>query len=171
MAFQGNIINQVDSFYNPHSPNKIGGAAEYTFEEKLSLASDLNSSAKILKYLSKDEDFRVRSAVAGNPNCPIHILEKLSDDDEDFNVLNALSNNKNCPEHILEKLSNNKYFYVRRNVAKHPNCPVHVLKKLLNYDDDILVERYARENLAKRDILIEGSSIKSFVKYLACKYK
>lgn len=42
--------------------------------------------------LSKDKDFKVRAALAGNPNCPEYLLEELSGD-EAMEVRAAVASN------------------------------------------------------------------------------
>ena len=54
------------------------------------------------KKLSNKPAFIIKCKVAENPNCPVHILEKLANGREAL-ILSVIKN-INCPGYILEKL-------------------------------------------------------------------
>jgi hypothetical protein len=63
-----------------------------------------------------------RYKIAEHPNCPISVLEKLSND-KNSDVRYYVARHPNCPISILEKLANDEDWLVRSSVAEHPNCP------------------------------------------------
>ena len=73
---------------------------------------DKLSIKDILSILSgKDED--ARGELVSNPNCPVELLEYLSDDTS-YLVRCEVAKNPNCPSHILIKLSKDKEHYVKK---------------------------------------------------------
>ena len=62
--------------------------------KKLELANNSNTPIPILIELSKDDDYRVRRAVAYNSNTPVTILAELGKDD-DYGVREAVAKNSN----------------------------------------------------------------------------
>ena len=67
-------------------------------------ANNSNTPPEVLEDLSRDEDYRVREAVAKNPNTSPEILENLSHDEDQF-VREAVAYNSNTPPEVLENLS------------------------------------------------------------------
>ena len=90
----------------------------------------------------------IKCFIARNPNCPVEVLEKLSDD-SDWWVNFFVATSINCPVHILEKLSNAYYWNVRYAVVNNPYCPTHILEKLIN-DCDKGVAKKAAEKLTEK---------------------
>jgi len=80
---------------------------------------------------SIDEADRVN--IARNINCPIEILEKLSDDSSVL-VINSIILNKNCSVDLLRKFSFYKSHVIRDTLAKDYKTPIDVLKRLSNHD-------------------------------------
>jgi len=76
--------------------------------------------------LSKDEDDRVRMAVAANPRCPESILRVLAFD-EKTGVREAAMRNPNCPEDLLRKTVMYQEWRFRLEVARNPRCPEDLL--------------------------------------------
>ena len=82
----------------------------------------------ILELCSVDTLEVIRKIAASRINCPVDILEKLSNDTEE--VKSSVASNINCPKHILEELSNENSKYIKSSVASNINCPMSILEKL-----------------------------------------
>jgi hypothetical protein len=54
------------------------------FQDKLLIAGKTNNTEATISMLSKDEEWRVRHAVARNPSTPAIILEILSKDNDPY---------------------------------------------------------------------------------------
>ena len=54
-----------------------------TREELMNLARSEDTSADVLIKLSKHKDVSIRWEVAGNPNTPMEVLEKLTKDEDE----------------------------------------------------------------------------------------
>ena len=87
----------------------------------------------LLEKLSGDGSSYVRECLAGNPNCPVALLEKLAEDEF---ARGGVAANPNCPVTLLEKLSGDGSSYVRECVAGNPNCPATLLEKLAEDTDE-----------------------------------
>jgi hypothetical protein len=79
---------------------------------------------------AKSKSWISRYGVTQNPNCPIHLLEKLSDDKNGF-VRSGVAENPNCPVHLLEKLVDDEEnvfgWTVYWSVEENPNCPQYLM--------------------------------------------
>ncbi len=75
--------------------------------DKYELANNLTTSKAILKILSKDKYWYVRSTVARNPNTPIKILTILSKD-KDNTVRYFITKNPNTSIEVLKILNKDK---------------------------------------------------------------
>lgn len=107
---------------------------------------DKLSIKDILSIISgKDED--ARSELVSNPNCPVELLEYLSDDTS-YHVRCEVAKSPNCPTHILMKLAKDKEYYVRKYVAKNPNCSIEILDILAtDKDSDVLSAVVSNKNI------------------------
>ena len=103
--------------------------------EKLNLARS-TKDIDTLRKLANDEYWDVRSDVAENPNTPVDILIKLSEDKSTTDIRRGVAKNLNTPVDILRKLSKDEYG-IREAVASNPNTPLSVLKELAKdkYED------------------------------------
>lgn len=90
----GNIIEAKDEVV----------ASEITILRELDLIKELET-------LSKDEDWRIREAVARNPNTPVKIFKKLARD-KDACVRRGIIENPNAPFKIRRALNTNEFWDV-----------------------------------------------------------
>jgi len=93
------------------------------------VAKNPNTPVEVLRKLAEDENERVRREVAKNPNIPVEVLRKLAEDENETVTSNVAKNPKTPPE-ILRKLAEDEDWHVRYDVARNPNTPVEVLRKL-----------------------------------------
>jgi hypothetical protein len=105
----------------------------------------------ILTALSQDSNVEVRLVVAGNPNTPVNVLQKLGEEFPDaitdnpiFNLLLlenldtyfiklSLARSSTTSAEILTQFANARYYSeeeIVRAVANNPNAPISVLEKL-----------------------------------------
>jgi hypothetical protein len=54
-----------------------------------------------MELLAYDKDWLVRYKVAKNPNCPVHLLEKLSLENLSI-VHRGVLHNPNCPQYLKD---------------------------------------------------------------------
>ncbi len=78
-----------------------------SYEQLYKIAHNPNTSKKVLKILSTDEDWYVRWRVAENPNTPKEILIKLSKDKNE-DVRWRVAHSPNTPKEVLKILSTDK---------------------------------------------------------------
>ena len=57
-------------------------------------------------------------------------MDKL-DRNYSYDILENILSNPNCPVEILLKESNEQSFFIELNIARNPNCPVEILEKYL----------------------------------------
>lgn len=106
---------------------------EISNDEKTHFYVALNKacSSDLLKKIFLNNDFRVKCNVLTNKNCPVELLDEVSNDNSKFGIVSSLLRfnvvmNENCPAYLLEILSKELPDYVKI----HPNCP-NYLKILL----------------------------------------
>lgn len=87
------------------------------------------SQRSLADILAKDFHSSVRSAIAGNPNTPVYLLEQLAND-EDAVVRGFVARNPNAPGALLEKLSYDENSIPRNGVAMNTHTPGRVLSEL-----------------------------------------
>ena len=110
--------------------------------------SNINTPVTTLIKLSKDDDYRVRRAVAYNSNTPVTILAELGKDSCSY-TREAVAFNSNTPIAALTKLSKDSYSHVRSAVACNSNTPKAVLVEL-SKDSDSDVHRAVAKNRSDR---------------------
>ena len=92
----------------------------------------IRSKSKItLERLSKDWNFYIRCKVARNPNCPVEVLEKLSNEQSDIRY--EVAQNPNCTLNILKKMYKGSDWYICSKIAEHKNCSPDFLHTLSKY--------------------------------------
>lgn len=108
-------------------------------------ADHKKATPRILTWLSKSLDPRIREAVAENPNTPPEVLALLAYD-KSSRVKFYVAKNPQTPASALSKLATSLDPQLRKAVANNPNVPNTILLLLLN--DPVL---YVREE-AKRKL-------------------
>ncbi|HEY9610264.1 MAG TPA: hypothetical protein V6C93_12940, partial [Allocoleopsis sp.] len=108
--------------------------------KKLAVNPNVNASL-LSEILAPETEFWIGLEVAGNPNAPASLLEKLATV-EDYIMLRKLASNPNTPPNILFQLVRNEDFKVRQNLALNPNTPMSILEELLG-DREFVVRTYA----------------------------
>ena len=139
------------------------------------MASNPGTSPKALLQLAKDQDSRVRNAVANNPNTTVEIYELLIVDTNPA-VHKIVAQNPNTPASILNILAGDGYENVRESVAQHFKTSPDTLLQLAN-DADERVRLRVAENpnspdsikgidsfiySSNRDILLEVTKSPAF---------
>lgn len=90
-----------------------------------------------LRTLARDEDWRVRQAVATHPELAADVLSLLSSD-TDADVRRAVVVHPQATEEILERLSVDEQQDIRLQVAQYPGAPLLALAILLaDYDEQV----------------------------------
>ncbi len=151
-----------------------------TRNEQFELASNENTSGDVLCELSKAEDEKVRSCIAGNKNTPTDILKIFLTDTYDVQIYLAL--NKNCPTDLLVKLSESNSEIIRNYAIAHERCPIEVIKKCYKEKDalmgiacnistplEILEEIYNMDSGAYREFLANNVSTPNIILTLLSK--
>jgi len=88
-----------------------------------------------LRNLARDEDWRVRQAVATNLRLAVDVLSHLTSD-TDADVRRAVVAHPQATEEILERLSVDDQQDIRLQVALHPRAPLLALSILLADHDE-----------------------------------
>lgn len=113
--------------------------SEENVEIRQGVAKNPNLSGDLFVILSKDEDELVRISVADNLQTPVEVLERLVSEEphgEDYGVRRYLAGNPNCPVELLEILAMDSSSGVRSEVAGNPNVSPEVLSKLATDPDE-----------------------------------
>ena len=100
-----------------------------------------------LYWLAMDEKFIIRRHVAKKAK-DAKLLEFLSHD-EDVIVVEEVANNIHCPEEILARLAKDSRYDIRWAVSMNPSTPKDVLLKEFNSDHDEIKEN-VKNNLKNR---------------------
>lgn len=132
---------QLGVLKNPNTPEdvieKFGRREKYSGDRAYA-AQHPNASPKLLEDLSKDKEWQVREAVAGNKKTTKETLHDLIWD-EHFAVRRAAAKNENTDPNDLDRLFwRDKTTTVLEAIADNPHTPGDVLKKLSqNNDSDV----------------------------------
>lgn len=103
------------------------------FKIREAVAQNPNTSSTTLEQLAQAPKKQLRETVAQNPNTPICILEKLAKD-EDSMVRMHIASRTISPE-ILIELANDKKSWVRKKAFQNPNLPREVVEHILRGED------------------------------------
>ena len=138
----------------------LGGASDedvlthidtYTVSQRRKLADSTTASAKILDYLSDDEDYNVRRLVASNKNTQPSVLDKLATDPV-HHVKFSVIHNPNTSISTFKKLAKDSDKWVRRNLTLYRNTPPQILAMLCNDLEELVVEPITRNSNATAEI-------------------
>jgi 3-methyladenine DNA glycosylase AlkC len=108
------------------------------------IAGNPNTPDVILDKLAKDKDEDVRKAVAANPNTSMASLKLLAREEDKW-IRFAVACNLNTSIALLTLLAEDEMSLTRKAVAENPNTPVHLLTQLAQ-DKDEWVRRNVAEN-------------------------
>ena len=123
---QKKLDEYVTKEINEYKPDSKG---TYSINEKLwNIAKNPETHLSTLWKLSDYPRIYIRESVAGNENCSIELLEKLSND-ESGNVVGYVARNPKTPAYILEKISNDVGY--EDTIARHQNATPELLHKLV----------------------------------------
>lgn len=111
-----------------------------------------NEVLKEPEYLtvSKNEDVRVE--IAGDPDTPEEILNKLSGD-KSLWVLIKLATNPNLPKNIIEQLSSHPSSWVKANIVTHRKTPKIVVQQMCEEGTESVLEAIAFNPHTSFDII------------------
>ncbi len=142
--------------HNAEVPTKIlnkiacGLSPEYPNAEDIlgTIAAHRRTSRTSLRRLSKDQNPKVREAVARNPKASPEVIDRLSRDGK-HSVRAAVAQRLDAGADRLEWLASDKAVRVRRFVALHTSTPSHVLESL-TFDPDrwVVLHAIANPNLS-----------------------
>jgi hypothetical protein len=116
---------------------------DLSMSEKCDLAKR-TSSSDVLRTLSTDDNYVVRSWVILNSNTPEDVLRSLATD-KSPNVRRGVAQTLNTPEDALRTLSTDKDSSIRRGVALNPYTPEDALRTLAT-DEDFYVRQGVAQN-------------------------
>ena len=108
-----------------------------SYDEKLALAQNPNTSPESLQTLATDENSDVRYWVATNPNTPAEVLQTLATD-EDSSVRCCVAENPNTSSETLKTLATDEYSYVRWYVGRNTNATELIRRLVLMTDSQTL---------------------------------
>jgi len=97
------------------------------------VAKNPHTPPQVLEKLAKDEINLVRALVATNLNTPKHCFYQLFEDEKI--VRDGISGNPNAPLELLEKLTNDPDKLVRLRVAENPAVTREILEKMADDED------------------------------------
>lgn len=110
------------------------------YRVRSAVARNTTTSAKTLASLVNDEDSEVRLHVAENENTPVTALKKLADPSERYASVRAtVATHPKVTTEILELLSNDEDSEVRYRVLHNPKTRKNVIEKFLTDKDQTIV--------------------------------
>lgn len=109
------------------------------------VAHNPNMSPEVLAQLASDEDTNVRIDVARNRNTSVDTLRVLANDEEAL-VRWGVAANRNTPSDVLAQLAEDEDYDVQASVAQHPNTPDDVLIAMAENFYAANINRLARNN-------------------------
>jgi hypothetical protein len=119
------------------------------------LSRSERTEAEILDRLAVHSDWRIRFNVAQlRSNITEAVLAKLSRD-QDYRIRMAVAENPVTSVALLSELALDEHAMVRSAVAKHPATPVRTLHDLTN-DDTYVVHSKASENPKFKQLMEHG---------------
>jgi hypothetical protein len=98
------------------------------------VAGNPNTPKQVLERLAADTMPNIRRRTAENPRTPIEILTRLASDDH-CDVRLAVAENPHTPPEVLAMLGNDEDADVRYGVAENPHMPENILLKLSEDDN------------------------------------
>ena len=108
-------------------------------------AQDENTSPEILAKLAKSKDKEILRLVAGNPNTPVKILEKLGEEFPDAIVANPIFN--------LLLIENPENKFLLLSLARASTTSVDKLKELASCREEIIVKAVVKNSKTPASIL------------------
>ena len=119
-----------------------------SYEEKIKLTQDPNTSQETLAILATDEYSSIRCGVAQHPNTSQETLAILATD-EDSNVRYGVARNQNTPQELLKILAKDEDSFVRNSSTENPNYKKQILELNTNQYDALkkLIESGQDETL------------------------
>lgn len=115
---------------------------------RAAVAGNTNASAEVLQILAREvgkKNKNVRSAVAWNPSAPAEVLQTLTGDEEQ-DIRYAVAVSPNASAEVLQILARDEAWGVRFAVARNENSPAEVLQ-ILARDELEKIRNYAMEQL------------------------
>ena len=131
--------------------------SKLSYEEKIELTKDPNTSQESLKSLATDKNSYVYLDIALDPNTPQETLRLLATD-KDIYVRWVVAENPNTPQETLAILATDKSSSVRYWVAKNPNTSQETLA-ILATDEDSDVRWRVAENPNYKKQTLELTSV------------
>ena len=121
-------------------------------EVRLVLIRNKALTLKVLWLLVKDQNSRIREAIAKDIKTPLSILEMLAQDN-DGGVRMAVFNNSKITVEILCLLANDQFPMIREAVAENRKTPLSILKNLAQDDDKDVRLAVARNSKTTLEML------------------
>ncbi len=126
--------------YMPTEPTKGNKSTQQAFSASMSQEFDIyhvrrvvagnpNTPRQVLERLSEDAMPGIRRRTAENPKTPVEVLLRLAQDGHP-DVRLAVAENPNTPPEVLALLAEDADADVRYGVAENPHMPEEILMKL-----------------------------------------
>lgn len=116
------------------SLHSLAGAHFDVIHVRRVLAGNPNTPKQILEKLAGDDFPAIRCRTAENPNTPVKILQELAGD-QHSDVRLAAAENPSTPQETLAILAADEDTDVRYGVAENPHMPEDILVKLCEDDN------------------------------------
>lgn len=113
---------------NP-SLNSLTGTHFDVIHVRRIVAGNPNTPKQILERLAEDSTPAIRQRTAENPNTPVKILNELAHD-EHGEVRLAVAENLSTPQDTLAYLASDEDMDIRYGVAENPHMPEDILVQL-----------------------------------------
>ncbi|MCJ8280136.1 MAG: hypothetical protein MJK14_09540 [Rivularia sp. ALOHA_DT_140] len=104
------------------------------FKIREAVAQNPNASSTTLEQLAQAPELKLRITVAQNPNTPIYILDKLAKDENSLVRMQIASRTSLSLETLIELASDEKS-EVRKKAFQNPNLPKEVVERILCSED------------------------------------
>lgn len=119
-----------------------------SFEQKVILAQQTDTSIEVLIELKKEDKWQIDWALSVNPNTPLDILEEFYNRDDLF-LRKRLARNLAAPNEFLEKLSKDSRYEIQDALLNNINTPVSALMNIIEKGDTYIRDR-AKKIVARK---------------------
>ena len=118
----------------PQSLNFLAGVHFDVIHVRRVVAGNPNTPKQILEKLAGDDFPAIRRRTAENPNTPVKVLQELACD-QHSDVRLAVAENPSTPQETLAILATDEDSDVRYGVAENPHMPEDILVRLCEDDN------------------------------------
>lgn len=114
-----------------------------------------NMPAEAIQYLAESPNEYVLSDVAWHRDTPVPLLRKILDKNDTYLIWGSLAGNPNTPVDILERLAQKKNRHTNITLSRNPHTPLPILKVLAKSHDYFVRGTVARNPAIDTELMLQ----------------